>query len=234
MKVLVCDQLPIIRDGLRTALDAESDITVIDTTDSAIHAIMLVRRHRPNVVITGLHLKGMPGLEMIRRLAAEDLQPPPRFVVFAMSDSDEIIDDVLKADVNGLLVKDSTGEELGSAVRAAARGQTIVAPQVAQRLVDWFRCRAPVRREERLGSALAGLTPRERQVLELVARGLSAAEVAAELVIGVTTVRTHLYRLRHKLNVRDRAQLVSFAYRAGLMPIQDGPDLPDLAERPTG
>lgn len=216
LRVLICDELPIMRDGMRTLLDAEPDIDVVDTTDSGIHAIILVRTLRPDVVLTGLTLQGVPGLEVIRRLANEPLDPEPRFVVLTMSDSDDIIDSVLHAGVNGLLVKEVTGEELSSAIRAAARGQTTLAPQIAQRLVDWFR-RNDTHPDKLLRPMVAELTPRERQVLLLVAHGLSAEEIASELGIGVATARTHLYRLICKLKLRDRAQLVSFAYRAGLM-----------------
>ncbi|TCO55614.1 response regulator [Actinocrispum wychmicini] len=216
LRVLVCDRLPIIRDGLCTLLEAEPDIEVVDAADSGIQAIMTVRAKHPDVVLTGLDLRGISGLEMVDRLAREPLNPKPRFVVLAMSDNDEVIDRVLHANVNGLLVKEATRAELSSAVRAAAQGQTMLAPQVAQRLVDRFR-RLDAAPDQGLRPALAELTPREREVLASIARGMSAEEVAHELTIGVTTVRTHLYRLRTKLHLRDRAQLVSFAYRAGLM-----------------
>jgi len=216
LRVLVCDELPIVRDGLRTLLDAESDIEVLDATDSGIHAIMLVRALHPDVVVTGLSLRGLSGLELTRRLSKEPVTPKPRVVVFAMTDSDEIMTSVLHAGANGLLVKEATREDLTSAIRAAAKGQTMLAPQIAHRLVDWF-LRSDTHAEKLLRPALAELTPRERQVLLLIARGLTTDEVADELAIGVTTVRTHVYRLRIKLKVRDRAQLVSFAYRAGLM-----------------
>lgn len=216
LRVLVCDELPIVRDGLRTLLDAGPDIEVLDTTDSGIHAMMLVRTLRPDVVVTGLNLRGLSGLELIRRLGKEAVTPKPRVVVFAMTDSDEVVTSVLHAGANGLLVKEATREELSSAIRAAAQGETMLAPRIAHRLVDWFR-RSGTHSEESLRSELSELTPRERQVLLLMARGMTTDEVAAELAIGVTTVRTHVYRLRTKLKVRDRAQLVSFAYRAGLM-----------------
>jgi DNA-binding CsgD family transcriptional regulator len=118
--------------------------------------------------------------------------------------------------VNGLLVKEATGEELSSAIRAAARGQMMLAPEIAYRLVDWFR-RSGNHADELLRPVLAELTPRERQILLLIADSMTTEEVAGRLAIGVTTVRTHLHRLRIKLKARDRAQLVSFAYRAGLM-----------------
>jgi DNA-binding NarL/FixJ family response regulator len=216
LQVLVCDQLPIVRDGLCTLLDAAPDIEVIDSTDSGLHALMVVRTRRPDVVITGLAVEGIPGIELIRRLAKEAVDSRPRVVVFAMSDSDETVRDVLYAGANGLLIKEATREELAVAVRAAARGETMLAPQIAHRLVDWFK-QGDNRQEELLRSVVTVLTPRERQVLVMLAAGKSTSEVADELAIGITTVRTHVYRLRCKLNVRDRTQLVSFAYRAGLM-----------------
>ncbi|MFL6138104.1 MAG: response regulator [Frankiaceae bacterium] len=216
LKVLLCDELPIIRDGLRTLLELEPDIEVVDAVESGVQAMICIRSELPHVVVTGLTLRGMSGLELIRRIQREDLDPRPRVVVFAMNDSDEMVTDVLHAGVNGLLVKSATRADLSSAVRAAAEGYTTLAPCVAHRLVDWFRRREAVPHEV-LRPQVAALTSRERQVLTLVARGMSTEDVAEELSIGVTTVRTHVYRLRTKLDVRDRAQLVSFAYRAGLM-----------------
>src|SRR5689334_15059676 len=141
LRVLVCEQLPIIRDGLRTILDAESDIEVVDTTASGVHSIILARQLRPDVILTGLALEGLGGLEMIHRLQHEQLDPRPSFIVLTMNDSEQHIDDVLYSSVNGVLLKDATREELSSAVRAAARGQITLAPQIAQRLVDWYRLR---------------------------------------------------------------------------------------------
>jgi DNA-binding NarL/FixJ family response regulator len=215
-RVLICDEVPLFRDGLRTLLDAEPDMDVVDTTDSGIHAMVLVRTHRPHVVVTGLSLQGMSGLELTKRLTREDVKPSPRVVILSMNDSNETVADMLDAGANGFLVKSATREELRSAIQAAASGETMLAPSIAKRLVDWYR-----RRDEYpndlLDPQLATLTHREREVLTLVARGMSTEEMAGELCIGVTTVRTHVYRLRCKLDVRDRAQLVSFAFRAGLM-----------------
>ncbi|GAA4608195.1 hypothetical protein GCM10023195_31910 [Actinoallomurus liliacearum] len=216
MRVLVCDRLSIVRHGLSALLAAEEDIEVIDETGSGIDAMVLARRHQPHVVVTGLALDGISGLELVRRLNQEDLDPKPRVVVLSMMENEDTISRVLHAGANGLLVKEVTREQLGSAVRAAADGQTMLAPQVATRLVDWFR-RQEAPTETPLQSEVESLTAREREVLTLFARGLSIEDVAAELFIGTTTVRTHVYRLRCKLGLKDRAQLVSFAYRAGLM-----------------
>ncbi len=189
---------------------------VVGDTDSGIHAMVLVRTLRPHVVVTGLSLHGMSGLELSRRLGSEDVQPAPRVVIFSMSDSNETVAEMLRAGANALLVKSATREELRSAIHVAANGETMLAPTIAKRLVDWYR-----RRDERAGELLdpqlATLTQREREVLTLMARGMSTEEMASELCIGVTTVRTHVHRLRCKLDARDRVQLVSFAFRAGLM-----------------
>lgn len=215
-RVLVCDEVPLFRDGLRTLLEAEPDMEVVGDTDSGIHAMVLVRTLRPHVVVTGLSLHGMSGLELSRRLGSEDVQPAPRVVIFSMSDSNETVAEMLRAGANALLVKSATREELRSAIHVAANGETMLAPTIAKRLVDWYR-----RRDERAGELLdpqlATLTQREREVLTLMARGMSTEEMASELCIGVTTVRTHVHRLRCKLDARDRVQLVSFAFRAGLM-----------------
>ncbi|MEV0681804.1 response regulator transcription factor [Actinosynnema sp. NPDC050436] len=213
---MICDQLPIVRDGLSTLLSSSPDITVVDSTSSGVQALVLARTRRPDVVITGLVLDGMSGLELIRRLTKEFADSGPRVVAFATRDTDEVVRSVLGAGANGLLLTDATREEITVAVRAAARGQTMLAPLVAQRLVDWFN-RGGGQSEEPLRTVVTELTPRERQVLVMLAGGKSTGEVAEDLSIGITTVRTHVYRLRCKLNVRDRSQLVSFAYRAGLM-----------------
>lgn len=216
INVLICDELPVVRDGLRALLSSEEDINVVDTTDSGIHAIMLVRKHRPDVVLTGLSLQGLSGIEMIRRLSQEIVEPSPRVVVYTMNDGSDIVANVIHAGACGLLVKEVSREELRSAVQAAARGQVMLAPRVAQRLVHWFR-RQDSQPEELLQPVLTALTPREREILVLIAKGMSTEEIADELTIGSATVRTHVYRLRNKLELRDRAQLVSFAFRAGLM-----------------
>ncbi|MGW7276365.1 response regulator [Streptomyces sp. NPDC054864] len=215
LKVLICDQLPIIRDGIRTLLEAEDGIDILDTTDSGLHAMLLVRTHRPDVVLTGLTLNGISGLELVRRISREDPEHAPRVVVIALDGGDDMVAEALHAGVSGLLTRGATREELRAAVRAAAEGQTMLAPEITARLVDWFRRRKD--RPEPARDESVGLTPRERQVLLLVAAGHSTEAIAADLCISVTTVRTHLHNLRAKTEVKDRSQLVSYAYRAGLV-----------------
>lgn len=215
LRVLVCNSLPIVLDGLRSLVDAEPDLIVIGTTDSGIEAMMLARSQHPDVVLCGLELQGISGVELIRRLQREPGDHVPRVVALTMVDDDETVDQLLHLGVNGILVRGATGQELAASIRSAAKGQTTLAPELTTRLVDWFRQHGRAGEEQAVLNE--DLTARERQVLMLLARGLSTDEVAEQLSIGVTTVRTHLYRLRCKLAVRDRAQLVSFAYRAGLV-----------------
>lgn len=226
IRALICDELPVVRDGMRTLLDAVPDIDVIGTTDNGMEAIMLARTARPGVVVTDLNLRSISGLEMIRRLGKED--PPPNIVVFTASDADKTVSDVLHAGASCLLGKDASPQELVAAIRAAAAGRAMLAPNVAQRLVTWFR-EQPDTTASTQYPEVTDLTPREREVTQMVARGMSTEDVARELIIGVATVRTHLYRVRTKLGVRDRAQLVSLAYRSGL--IQSAGRGPDLEKR---
>ncbi|WDV54255.1 response regulator transcription factor [Streptomyces coeruleorubidus] len=214
IRVLICDQLPVIADGLKTLLDAVPDIDVIGTTHNGMEAIVLVRTTRPDVVVTDLNLQTISGLEMIRRLGKED--EPPNVVVFTASDADKTVSDVLHAGASCLLGKDASPQELITAIQAAAAGQTMLAPNIAQRLVTWFRAQ-PEPQESAMCPEVTELTPREREVTRMVAQGMSTEEVARELIIGEATVRTHLYRVRTKLGVRDRAELVSLAYRTGLI-----------------
>jgi DNA-binding NarL/FixJ family response regulator len=215
IRVLICDPLPIIANGLRTLFDAVPDIDVLGTTDNGMEAIVAVRTTRPDVVVTDLNLQTISGLEMIRRIGREE--GAPRTVVFTASDDDKTVSDMLHAGANCLLGKDASPQELITAIQAAAAGQTMLAPNFAQRLVTWFREQPERQETASLCPEVTELTSREREVTRMVAGGMSTEEVARELIIGEATVRTHLYRVRTKLGVRDRAELVSLAYRTGLV-----------------
>ncbi|HLL65854.1 MAG TPA: response regulator transcription factor [Micromonosporaceae bacterium] len=217
LRVLLCDERPLVLDGLRSLLSREQDIDVVGTTGSGMHAIMLARQHLPQVVVTGLHLEHIAGVDLVRKLRKEDLDPAPRIIVFAVTDIDEALADVLHAGASGLLADDASREELALAIRAVARGQAMLGPRVAQRLMEWFREHDVHSKMKVAMPVAAALTPREKEILLLTAHGMSTEDIAEELFIGAATVRTHLYRLRCKLQLKDRAQLVSFAYRAGLV-----------------
>ena len=221
VSVLLCHNLPIVREGLQRMLAASPGIDVIGTTDNVTQAIVAARQTRPQVVLTGLTLGTVSGLEVIERLGREDLDPPPRFLMYATIDDNELLTAVLRASVSAVLADDASPEEMVLAVRVAARGQAMLGPGVAERMLTWFRGRngeSGVPTAMPMGElAVRSLTPREREILLLTASGMSIDDIAHQLYIGPTTVRTHIYRVRCKLQVKDRAQLVSLAYQAGLM-----------------
>jgi DNA-binding NarL/FixJ family response regulator len=185
----------------------------------------MVRSKHPDVVVTGLRLRGMTGADFLLQLRGKDDELEPPIVVYPVGDLMTTLADVLRAGVNGVLSEDAGRVELVLAVRAVARGQALLGPRVARRILDWYRkTDGPV--DKTLSPAVARLTTREREVLQLTAQGLSVEDISRRLYIGVATVRTHLYRARSKLQLRDRAQLVSFAYQAGLMTPAGALDLP--------
>lgn len=215
LSVLICDNSPVVSDGLGSLLSAEPDIDVIGAASDERQAMVMIRSRRPEVVLTGLRLGGSDSAAFLRRLHDDDVNPA--VVVLATATGvDDLIDDALRAGATGVLAAESSREELLMAVRAVGRGQAMLGPSVAWRLVEWFRSH-----DSDVGAASTPtnehLTKREREVLKLTARGLSVDEIADQLYIGVATVRTHIYRIRHKLRLRDRAQLVTFAHRTGLM-----------------
>lgn len=216
-KILVCDRLPLMRDGLCALLDALPDFDVVAGTDDPVQAAFLARQHRPDVVLIGL-ASLESSLDLVRRLHAGVHPPdtPPRAVVFYIDCTDELVTDLLSAGVKGLLNREATSDEVIAATRLVARGRTALGPEVAERLVAWF-CECGGSPQTVPCPELAALTRRELEVLTLIGHGMSIDDVAAELFIGISTVRTHLHRIRHKLRIRDRAQLVAFAYQTGML-----------------
>lgn len=231
IRVLICDQLPVVADGLKTLLDAVPGIDVVGTTHNGMEAIILVRTIRPDVVVTDLNLQTISGLEMIRRLGKEE--EPPNVVVFTASDADETVSDVLHAGASCMLGKDASTQELITAIQAAAAGRTMLAPNIARRLVSWFLAQ-PKPHQAAMFPEVTELTPREREVTRMVAQGMSTEDVARQLFIGEATVRTHLYRVRTKLGARDRAELVSLAYRTGLVHSAEEPLGDERGVSPSG
>ena len=215
--VVVCNDRPILREGLERLLDAERDIDVLGGTDNATQAIMLLRQAKPQVLVTGMSLGDVGGTKLISRLIRESPQPPPRLLVYATIEDDEVLGDVLRCGASGVLSDDATREEMVLAVRTVARGQAMFGPGIADRMLAWFRRQRSHPEVNQLEPVSRTLTPREKEILVLTALGLSIDDIARQLFIGVATVRSHIYRVRCKLQLRDRAQLVSFAYRAGLV-----------------
>ncbi|GLZ13386.1 DNA-binding response regulator [Actinomadura sp. NBRC 104425] len=200
--VMLVDDHPVVREGLRGMLSAEDGIEVVAEAGDAAEAVAAVRRHEPDVVLMDLRLPNADGVEATARVLAQ--RPGTRVVVLTTYETDRDILRAVEAGATGYLLKDASRQELAQAVRAAARGETVLAPSVAAKLVT--RMRSPVE-----------LSPREIEVLRLVARGRTNAEIGRELFISAATVKTHLLRAYGKLGVSDRTSAVTTALERGIL-----------------
>jgi DNA-binding NarL/FixJ family response regulator len=212
IRVLVADDQTLVRTGFRVILEAEGDIEVVAEADTGTEAIRQAQLVEPDVILMDIRMPGLDGLaatEEIRRRPNA-----PTIIVLTTFDQNEYIYRALRAGAAGFLLKDSPSTRLVAAVRAAATGDSLIEPAITQRLVERFV--EPVQPQE-LPPELAALTDRELDVLRLIARGLSNAEIAAELVVAETTVKTHVARVLTKLHVRDRVQAVVVAYETGFV-----------------
>jgi len=215
VKVLLADDQPLLRTGFRMILEAEPDIEVVGEAGDGETAIRLARRLEPDVVLMDIRMPVMDGVQATRELTRGEA---PRVLILTTFHLDEYVVEALRAGASWFLLKDVPAPELVNAIRVVAAGDAVVAPAVTRRLLDRFAHRLPGAGKERQPApvALASLTEREAAVLKLVARGLSNTEIAAELVVSEATVKTHVHHLLSKLGLRDRVQLVVFAYEAGL------------------
>lgn len=211
--VLVVDDQELVREGFALVLEAQPDIAVLGRAADGVEAIALARRHRPDVVLMDVQMPRMDGLEATRQII-RDL-PACRVLVLTTYDLDDYVLEALRVGASGFLLKDTPRKALFGSVRAAAEGDVLLDARTTRRLVD-ERLRA-VGADDAARRALAGLTPREREVLLAVADGLSNVEVGARLGMSEATVKTHVSRLLDKLAARDRVQLVVFAYRSGIV-----------------
>ena len=216
LRVVVADDQALVRAGFRVLVDSAPDLEVVGEAADGAEAVDLVRRHRPDVVLMDVRMPGTDGLEATRRIAALDGGGAVRVIILTTFDLDEYVYGALRAGASGFLLKDTPPADLLEAVRLVARGDALLAPSVTRRLIEEFARRPPPDLPDRPAPALAGVTEREREVLALVARGLSNAEIAADLFMSPATAKTHVSRLLMKLHARDRAQLVMIAYETGL------------------
>jgi DNA-binding NarL/FixJ family response regulator len=218
IKVLLADDQAMVREGFAAVLAAQPDIVVVGGAPDGVEAVALARRHDPDVVLMDIRMPRLDGLAATRQVL--EVAPGthrPRVLMLTTFDLDEYVFEALRSGASGFLLKDAPASELVSAVRVVAAGEALLAPSVTRRLIEDYATRGARRPSPAHTAALDSLTARERDVLRLVARGLSNAEIAGELVVAEQTAKTHLGRIFHKLQLRDRAQAVVFAYESGLV-----------------
>jgi DNA-binding NarL/FixJ family response regulator len=213
IRVLLVDDQPLLRGGFRALLEAEDDIEVVGEAADGRAGLDLARAHAPDVALVDIQMPVMDGIEATRRIAADPALAGVHVVVLTNYGLDEYVFTALRAGAAGFLVKDIEPEDLLHAVRVAARGDALLAPSITRRLIGAYVSHPPLVPS----GALAGLTNREREIVALVARGLTNDQIAAHLVISPLTAKTHVNRAMTKLHARDRAQLVVTAYESGLV-----------------
>ena len=222
IRIVVADDHQVVRTGFAALLDTQPDFTVVGTACDGAEAVTVARELRPDVVLMDVRMPAMDGIEATRQLAGSGPEGP-RILILTTFDLDEYVYDALCAGASGFLLKDVTAERLFDAVRVIAVGEALLAPSVTRRLISEFALQRP-RQDALATAALAALTPRETQVLRLVAEGLSNQEISARLVVTEETIKTHVSRVLSKLGLRDRTQAVVTAYESGLVvPRSRGP-----------
>jgi DNA-binding NarL/FixJ family response regulator len=212
--ILVADDQALVRAGFRMILEAEQDLRVVAEAKDGAEAVEAARRARPDIVLMDIRMPKLDGLEATRRIMAASDQPP-RVLMLTTFDLDEYVFDALHAGASGFLLKDVPPEQLVAGIRVVVEGDSLLSPTVTRRLIESFVRDHP--RASKPPAQLEELTPRELEILELVARGLSNAEIAEELVVSGTTVKTHVARVLSKLGLRDRVQAVVLAYETGVV-----------------
>ncbi|ALG12590.1 response regulator [Kibdelosporangium phytohabitans] len=214
IRVLLVDDQALIRAGFQALLSAEDDITVVADASDGAQGVSLARQHRPDVVLLDVQMPVMDGIEATRQIASDPALADVHVVMVTNYGFDEYVFNALRAGASGFLVKDTEPADLIAAVRVAARGEALLSPGITRRLISEFVSRAP------LPGPVVGLdqlTNREKEVMTLVAKGLTNEEIANQMVISPATAKTHVSRAMVKLRARDRAQLVVFAYESGLV-----------------
>jgi DNA-binding NarL/FixJ family response regulator len=213
IRVLLVDDQALIRAGFRMILDAEEDLEVVGECADGTQAVDSVRRLKPDVVLMDIRMPEMDGIEATRLVA--DGEGAPKVLMLTTFDLDEYVYDALRAGASGFLLKDVPAEQLIDGIRVVAEGEALLAPSVTRRLIQEFSRGAVA--QQSAPAELEELTPRELEVFKLIARGMSNAEIAAELIVSETTVKTHVARVLMKLGVRDRVQAVVLAYESGVV-----------------
>ncbi|GAA3204011.1 response regulator transcription factor [Actinocorallia longicatena] len=221
VRILLVDDQPLLRTGFKLILEAEHDLTIVGEAGDGAAAVEATRSLMPDVVLMDIRMPGVDGIEATRRIV-RDRAPgagshDPKVLILTTFDLDEYVIEAVRAGASGFLLKDAPPEDLVTAIRIVANGDAIVAPSVTRRLLDRFATKLPSVTDEGPPPGLEHLTEREREVLSQVAKGLSNAEIARELVVSETTIKTHVGNVLAKLGLRDRVQAVVYAYETGLI-----------------
>ena len=216
--VLIADDQALVRVGLRKILDAEAEIDVVGEANDGEEAVSEARRVRPDVVLMDIRMPVLDGIEATRRIVTT--QPGTRVLILTTFGLDNYVYDALRAGASGFMLKDAPPEEIAAAVHILARGEALLAPAVTRAVIEEFTRQQPVATAP-APRALEELTPREQEVLDLLAQGLSNPEICQQLVISEATTKTHVARILQKLRVRDRVQAVVFAYEHGIVQAGD-------------
>ena len=211
IRVLLADDQALVRDGFRALIDREPDLSVVAEAADGVEAIAAVRACRPDVVLMDIRMPNIDGLTATRRVLT--LPEPPKVLVLTTFDRNEWVYDALRAGASGFLLKDVRGSQLTDAIRTVAAGEALLSPSITRRLIEEFVSRQPAEP----APPPAALTEREAEVLRLLAAGLTNSEIAERLFVGHSTVKTHVARLLAKLELRDRAQAVVYAYESGFV-----------------
>ncbi len=215
IRLLIVDDQELIRTGFRLFLETQDDLQVVGEASDGRQAIEQATRLRPDVVLMDIRMARMDGIEATARLSAAKIDPPPRVLVLTTFDLDEYVFGALRAGAAGFLLKDAPRERLLEAIRVVHAGDALLSPSITRRLIEDYAARTdPLEPPEEV---LEALTPREREVLVLVARGLSNADIARRLVVTDATVKSHVGSILMKFGLRDRVQAVVFAYERGIV-----------------
>lgn len=214
IRVLVADDQELVRTGFATIIDSQEDLEVLGTAADGLAAVDLAHRLRPDLVVMDVRMPVLGGIEATRLLAGPSVENPVKVLVVTTFNLDEHVYEALRAGAGGFLLKDAPREQLLQGIRTVAGGAALLDPEITRRLVGRYAARI---RPEDPAAAMPSLAPREFEVLRLIARGLSNAEIAAELVLSQETVKTYVSRILTKLDLRDRVQIVVHAFRHGLV-----------------
>ncbi len=215
VRVVIADDQALVRAGFKMILEAEPEIDVVGEAEDGVEAVELIKQLKPDVALMDIRMPRLNGLEATREIVNGGGETPTRVLMLTTFDLNEYVYEALRAGASGFLLKDVPAEQLVAGIQVVARGEALLAPSITRRLIEEFARNQPVERPP--PKEVEELTTREMEVFKLLSRGMSNAEVAAELFVSETTVKTHVARILMKLHLRDRVQAVVYAYESGLI-----------------